>query len=438
MKKSCLFLILITVLICGLFTAAAADDDEGTKVLNSVSPTVVRIRVSNEVTIDGKTYTSSWSGTGFFINSTQIVTNHHVVSKPYDEFETRYELASDQESYYLNHYDEFWFTTCEGDTVTVVYSGLIDDTVTGTVVADWPAWDLAVVEIKPSDSKRDPVKLSNGDHIKSGMTTYAIGFPGVFDNDETTSDVAVITKGVLSKIGSFHKGVKRTGTEFTQLLFDTTINPGNSGGPITDKKGNVIGIVTSSSTQGVAYYGVHVDELRNLLDQKGYKYSEATFFDTRILWIGIAVLGAAVAAAAIVMLTRKPKPVPVSPEVSRALVASTVKAISEGRASIEGVSGQFTGQKKYLSMDKDCIFGKLDHCTVRFEVSERTVSREHCRIHYSRTHQRFIIQDLGSSNGTQLVRGRMMRAVPTKTGLALQNGDLIRIPDKSNIFRVNL
>ena len=72
------------------------------------------------------------------------------------------------------------------------------------------------------------------------------------------------------------------------------------------------------------------------------------------------------------------------------------------------------------------------------EKNVRGVSRKHCRIHFSNTHQCFIIQDLGSTNGTVLVRGSHQRQVPTNSGLALQNGDLIYIPNKDNSFRVNL
>ena len=438
MKRTVLLFVVSALLLC-LFGGVMAQS-EGTKVLNAVSPSVVRLYGSTSVVTGGTTVNSSWTGTGFFINDKQIVTNHHVVSSYYSQFEILLDYADDPETFYMEQYDAYWFTSVEGNSINVIYSESGNDMVNGLVVADYPELDLAIVEIDSNYNKRPPLKLSNEDHIEVGMDTYVVGFPGVFNQDLLSSDTAGITRGVLSKITYFQEGAVQLGTPYRQLIYDAAQSGGNSGGPIVDRKGNVIGISCSTANRGVAYYGIQVDELIAKLNQKGFKFTTAQFLDKKILYAGIGVLAAGVIAALVIYLRkRKAADVPTNnPEISKTIAADTIRAVSEGRASIQGISGQFKGIKKSLSADQDCVFGKLDSCTVKFDSSETVVSREHCRIHYSQTHQRFIIQDLGSSNGTVLVRGKQMRNVPTKTGFALANGDLIQIPDKSNVFRVNL
>ncbi|MBR6090251.1 MAG: trypsin-like peptidase domain-containing protein [Anaerolineaceae bacterium] len=132
-----------------------------------------------------------------------------------------------------------------------------------------------------------------------------------------------------------------------------------------------------------------------------------------------------------------PRPAPAyeAPKPQPAIAAAPVIP----SASLEGISGQFTGKVIVLSRDTDCVIGKDPSvCTVLFDKSAINVSRRHCRIHYSRTHQRFVVQDLESTNGTVIIRGTSERNAPTDSSIALKDGDLICIPNKSNIFKVNL
>ncbi len=440
MKRK-IIVVLLALSFLGCMFGAATAQGRGTKILEQVSKSTVRIELQKTINLAnfldiagaGST-TVKGSGTGFFINDHQIITNHHVISSSYLIFQTLLDYISDDASSLLETiYDEFWFESAEGDYVNVVYSVNGNDSIQGLVVADWPDLDLAVVEIDPNFSKRVPLKLSNGSNIQVGMDIYVVGYPGVMQSDKLTYDNAAITAGVLSKLTKSQEGIFRTSTPFTQLNFDATVNHGNSGGPIVDRDGNVIGVVSSMTNiqRGIAYFGIHVDEVIAKLNSRSYTYFPAKNSNL-LLWIAVGVLGAAVIAAAI-LLFRKPTPkTSVVPEAEK-------KQQSSSSASVDGLTGQFTGQRKSLSQSKDMVFGKdPSACTVVFAESERTVSRKHCRIHFSNTYQRDVIQDLGSQNGTVLLRGSSQKKVPSNSGIALKNGDVIYIPNKNNSFRVNI
>ena len=422
-KKNILLLSLILVSLLMSFCMANAED-EGTKIRNLVSPSLVRIFQFE----DGDGF-----GTGFFISDRYIVTNHHVVT-PFPS-----ETIGG---------DDNWFIPATNMPVEVVYSAVNNDVVQGLVVQDWPDVDLAVVEVDPAYSKRTPLKLLPENKVVEGMTEYVIGFPGVNTYDMMTNDNPTITNGILSKIAN--ESIGGNTTPYKMLSYSSFINPGNSGGPIVDTEGNVIGIVNSFSAEGVAYYGIHVKELISRLNAAGIPFEYAADNPTStetinnpgdnsngnqklILYIIIGVLAVGVVGV-LVMLLKKPSKTPPSPQ-----EPEPVKPSPSSKASIKGIAGQYLGMEKPLSKTKDCVIGKdPSKCTVVFDGNAKRVSRVHCRIHYSNTHQCYIIQDLNSTNGTILVRGSAQKKVPTDSGISLKDGDLIYIPTKENTFQVNL
>ena len=436
-KKNILLLSLILISLSMSFCMASAED-EGTKIRNLVGSSLVRIFPFE----DGDGF-----GTGFFISDRYIVTNHHVVT-PFP-FET---IG-----------DDMWFIAATNMDVKVVYSAVNNDTVKGLVVQDWPDVDLAVVEVDPAYSNRTPIKLLPENKVVEGMTEYAIGFPGVNTYDMMTNDNPTITNGILSKISNASIGINTT--PYKRLSYSSFINPGNSGGPIVDTEGNVIGIVNSHSTVGVAYYGIHVKELISRLNAAGIPFEYAVDNPTStetieaetittdviptidnpgdnsndnqklILYIIIGVLAVGVVGVLVMLLKKPSSPkTPSSPQ-----EPEPVKPSSTSKASIKGIAGQYLGMEKPLSKTKDCVIGKdPSKCTVVFDGNAKRVSRVHCRIHYSNTHQCYIIQDLNSTNGTILVRGSAQKKVPTDSGISLKDGDLIYIPTKENTFQVNL
>ncbi len=421
MKKKIWFVFAVLCVMLCVFNLCIAQED-GPRIKDQVSKSIVRIYLDGSV------------GTGFFVSDKYIVTNHHVVS-PY------------LEDGYVG--GKGWFTLATNTKVDVIFSAVNNDIIGGLVVQDWPEVDLAVVEIDPAYSKRVPLKLSPGEQVVEGMNVWVIGFPGVNSYDIMSGDNPTITSGILSKIS--HDAIGQNSTPFLKLSYDSITNPGNSGGPVVDRYGNVVGIHNSGSTEGIAFFGIHVDELIKRLNAAGIPCDLAgsvkepqevsptptpkpnPVIDNTIIWIVIGVLGAGVIGLLIYLMraksikpSPKPSPKPIQPEPS-------------SKASIQGLSGQFSGQKKPLSTGKDTVIGKDPSvCTIRFDENEKNVSRKHCRIHFSNTNQCFVIQDLGSTNGTILVRGSSQTKVPSKSSLKLKDGDLIYVPNKNNTFRINL
>ena len=123
-------------------------------------------------------------------------------------------------------------------------------------------------------------------------------------------------------------------------------------------------------------------------------------------------------------------------------ILSTESMLQDGidnSASITGVTGQYMSVKVPLSKDKDLIVGRDPSvCNLVLDNSATLVSRKHCCIHYSRTHQRYVVRDLNSANGTVIARGSSERKVPAESAIGLKDGDLLYIPNSTNTFRVNL
>lgn len=444
MKKRFLLLIVVLSIVFGCIPMNALAQENLHEI---VSKSVVRIVNVYE---DGNIV----RGTGFFINENQIVTNHHVVSP-----------------YIKQVGDKDWFEIVENRTVMVYYSEMSGDAILGTVVADWPEVDLAVVQVQKEYAKRVPIQLADPKDIYAGMDIWVGGFPAVnSDRDDISSMEVSMYRGIITKITpTAHLG--ENSTPYEELGLDARINAGASGGPIVDQYGHVVGINNMGYFDGYggdqAWFGIKVNELITRLDNRGFSYTKAnarsgqgglpliikgngsgddtgaaenatvesvpptppTKDEFPWIWVVIGVLGAAVIAMLIVLLKVKDRKTPPTPPIPT----------PSSKASIQGMSGQFQGIKKTLSMEKDCTFGKDEKCSIRFSGNDASkISRNHCRIHFSKTNQRYIVQDLGSTNGTVIVRGSQKKQVPKDSAIALRNGDLILIVDKNNSFKVNL
>lgn len=112
------------------------------------------------------------------------------------------------------------------------------------VLAIDPFVDIALVKI---EAKGLPVvTLGDSDKIKIGQTVIAIG--------NTLSEYHnTVTKGVVSGINRrvvAGGGVIGEETIDEAIQTDAAINPGNSGGPLVNLKGEVVGINTAVSNQG--------------------------------------------------------------------------------------------------------------------------------------------------------------------------------------------
>jgi serine protease Do len=141
-------------------------------------------------------------GSGVIIDKKgHILTNNHVIDKA----------------------DKLKITTTDGN----VFDGFIVGTDEVT--------DLAIIRIESKESLPF-AKLGNSDELKIGQIVIAIGNPFGLSGGPT------VTAGIVSALSrklQFENGI----LELIQT--DASINPGNSGGPLTNTKGEIIGINTA-------------------------------------------------------------------------------------------------------------------------------------------------------------------------------------------------
>ena len=202
------------------------------EIAKSVSPAVVQITTSQNVTQSGRTASGSSSsstqvetgvGTGIIYDKAgYILTNAHVV-----------EGAS-----------SLLVTLTDGTTYT------------GTLVGSDSQTDLAVVKIDPSGATLPVATLGNSSTLEVGDSLVAIGnalaLPGgptvtsgiVSALDRSVTEPASSSSSSLNAYG-YSSSTTASGAQLYDLIqTDAAINPGNSGGPLLNAQGDVIGITT--------------------------------------------------------------------------------------------------------------------------------------------------------------------------------------------------
>ncbi len=174
-----------------------------------------------------------WSGTGFALKDSYIVTNFHVVDR----------------------------------TNSIVVYGIDGDMTTGysaSVVATDRTNDLAIIRI--SDSRFDgfsniPYSINN-QIIDVGEDVWVLGYPLT----QVLGNEVKLTNGVVSSRSGYHG-------DLATYQISAPVQPGSSGGPLFDSKGNIVGIVNSGvpGAENVGY-AIKTSYLKNLVDSYSIAY----------------------------------------------------------------------------------------------------------------------------------------------------------------------
>ncbi len=216
----------------------AAQEQVLGRIYDTTVPSLVSIRVSQGLQLQGEGSGFVWDDRG------RIVTNHHVV---------------------------------EGvEAVIVIFA---DGTrMEARVLGSDPDSDLAVLELQGDPEGLTPVVLGDSDGVRAGQMAVAIGNP--FGQEFT------MTTGIVSAIG---RTIRSGNSPFSiprVIQTDAAINPGNSGGPLLDRGGRVIGVNTqilsrSGSFSGIGF-AVPINMAKRvipvLIDNGRYEYA----------WLGIS------------------------------------------------------------------------------------------------------------------------------------------------------
>ncbi len=218
----------VSQLNLGELPSLAAVDQETTRLVQAVVPSVVSITTSRKVqtqiidpfefffgrrrAVPRETIKNSL-GSGVIVSKEgHILTNYHVVA---NVDEVLVQLADGR--------PPFPARFIGGDETT----------------------DIAVIQIDAKGVR--PLPLGDSDTVKVGQLVFAVGNP--FGLQET------VTKGIISATG---RVTDEYGIEYFQT--EAVINPGNSGGPLINIRGEIIGINTaignysgSGTWQGVGF-----------------------------------------------------------------------------------------------------------------------------------------------------------------------------------------
>lgn len=171
-------------------------------------------------------YTGSGTGSGFLIDATHLVTNHHVV-QPYRQ----------------------------------VAIEMRDKTrILGTVRRLDPHRDLAVVELaRPVEGC--VLELSEVKELRAKQAVHILGFP--------VGLPLSLTEGVISH-------PRQLLDEQYFLQTDAAINPGNSGGPMLDDHRRIIAVTTCKLNAADAVgFGIPVADVRSFIE--AFRAQEAAF-----------------------------------------------------------------------------------------------------------------------------------------------------------------
>jgi hypothetical protein len=156
-------------------------------------------------------------------------------------------------------------------------------------------------------------------------------------------------------------------------------------------------------------------------------------------WIGVGIVAALIILAlrpaarqqvARVLTTRRSS-IPDPPPYGAAPVPKPPAAV---RPVLRGVSGQYAGAS--IPLEGLSILGRDQHvANLVFAADATSISKQHCSVRWDAARSVFVIEDLGSTNGTFLASGEKLAARQARD---LRPGEKFYIGDLRNQFEVAL
>ncbi|MDP3724837.1 MAG: trypsin-like peptidase domain-containing protein [Nanoarchaeota archaeon] len=137
------------------------------------------------------------------------------------------------------------------------------------ILARDPVDDIAILKINPGRKNLPTVTLGNSDEVRLGESVLAFGNAlGIFKSTVSRGIVSGLGRAIEAKENPEGRAQEMRGL----IQTDAAINPGNSGGPLTDIKGNVIGINAAviSGAQNIGFAIPIKAAERDLADVKKY------------------------------------------------------------------------------------------------------------------------------------------------------------------------
>ncbi|MCW2306556.1 FHA domain-containing protein [Rhodobium gokarnense] len=397
---------------------------------------VLKIRVDEKRDISGAT------GTGFVVAPEYVVTNQHVIS------------GADVPVLGKSQFEIFVKT--EGEKPVEFHADL-------TWASD--ELDLAILHVPGLNAPA--FELNTGDLEKEDTVT-AIGFPGASDQvTKATQDVALIstrTRGEVSRVveGSWSE----TKNHPLKIVQHTApINPGNSGGPLINACKEVVAVNTQRAVERLkdaggnvyainansTFFSSHASEIAKTLTERGIPVSIVTSpcvpaLRQYYLIAGVALTGVlAIVALFVALGAATRQSVPAGPGSrgpgTEPTLMQRVTALFSGGGSRGPVvredhylvpkGSRHVGSEYRIDVARAAAGGVVLGRAPRsggLVLDLPQVSREHLRFTF--TDRGFLVEDLGSRNGSRL-NGRKLAA---NRPVGIGSGDELGFVDQRFLF----
>lgn len=379
--------------------------------------------VCEYVALDGEVQ-GAWHGSGFFVGKEgedpqYLITNHHVIA------DYLYFGAGQNASYM----DEDGMIYTLKSYVRVYYDS--DDYVEAYVVGYNEVADVAVLRLEEPTSKRSALQLCSPTGDMVGSKVYALGFPGIADNEVVDAVTSWGLKDLTFTSGIISRLTTTSGTGVRNIQVDVTIGHGNSGGPIVNENGAAVGISAwgvSNENAEKAAYAVNIDEVITLLNLHSVPYTMESETDAKGTSLNIGVVAGVAGAVVllivivvIVCLTKNKKKsntteftgnnvaTAMAPEMSTTAPTSRSSQGDDSGYRLQGLSGTLKGRRFMIRKNSPLTIGRNSEvCNVVFPAATAGVSSKHCQVWYDGG--KIWIKDLGSSHGTFLAAGERLPA----------------------------
>ncbi len=333
------------------------------------------------------------------------------------------------------------------------------DASTAKVVWSNEETDMAILELKdPID--RPAVSIAPFKTVEKEQAVYTAQFPDPGESGTTPK----LTEGkILGVVKIENSGVQVYKTS-------ASMNKANSGGALFDACGNVIGInmmmkngaqyayVVDPLLDGLKSAGVQVKQTQDRCGtsaaaapssssdksekQESSKSSE-WWGPKGAEWIPVILLLAAVlmafraprkkASQAMLQYQSLPEPARYAPPI--APISPQTAGATGTRPALHGVAGQYQGKSFSLDAGPSVLGRDQRASNLVFAPENGSISKRHCMVSWEAARRTFVIQDLGSTNGTFLATGERL---PPGQSRDLPPGSRFYIGDLRNQFEVRM
>jgi len=331
------------------------------------------------------------------------------------------------------------------------------DASTAKVIWKNEATEMAILELK-DPIERPALAIAPFKTVEKEQAVYSAQFP---DPGESGSAPKISEGKLLGLVTIENSSVQAYKT-------NTSMNKANAGGALFDACGNVIGI--NMMVKDGAQFAYVVDPLLEGLKSAGVQAKIASeqcgsaaapaptsgsgdkasetpksqwWGPQGAEWIPVALLAAAILMAFRPARKKVSQAVfrdQVTPEPAKyvplsAPLAPANAGMTGTRPALRGVAGQYQGKSFSLDAGPSVLGRDQRAANLVFAAEAHSISKRHCMVSWDAARGMFVIQDLGSTNGTFLATGERLTPGQSRE---LAAGGRFFIGDLCNQFEVRM